>query len=40
MSCLGLMLQDENIRICARQADLVRPKIHQKFSSSDMCINI
>ena len=31
MSCLSLLLEDHN-RICLRKADVVRPKVHQKFS--------
>ena len=35
MSSVSLLLEDRIIRICSRQADLVRPKVLQKFSSGD-----
>ena len=33
--CLSLFQKDHIIRICIRQVDLVRPKMHQKLSSCD-----
>ena len=36
---LSLLLKDDFIRLCTRQANLVRPKIHQ-VSSCDMSVNI
>ena len=40
MSILRFLLKDRIIRICIRQADLVRQKNHQKFNSCDMSVNI
>ena len=40
MNCLSLLLKDHIIRLRARQADLVRPKVHQKLSRCDMNVNI
>ena len=34
------LLKDHVIRIRLRQANLVRPKVHQKFSSCDMTLNM
>ena len=35
MNCLCVLLKDRFIRICMRQADLVRPEDHEKFSHCD-----
>ena len=40
MSCLSLLQEDRFIRICLRQADVARPKIHEKFSSCDTSVNL
>ena len=37
--CPSLLLKDHTIRICLRQGDLVRPKVHQKFGSCDWSVN-
>ena len=40
MSCLILLLKDHNLKIPNRETDLVRPKVHQQFSSCDMSVII
>ena len=34
------LLKDHIVKICLRQADLVHPETHQKFSSCEMSGNI